>query len=69
MFSNTLCFAQFPKTNTWYHLINQGHQQNHQKDELLSNDWFNIAYDSANKEKQYKEPSFKKQTNCQWTLD
>jgi len=31
--------------------------------------WFIVSYDSANKQKQYKKPSRKKETNCQRTLE
>jgi len=32
-------------------------------------DWFVVSYDSANQQKQYKEPSRNKETYCQWILE
>jgi len=32
-------------------------------------DCFIVSYDTANKQKQYKEPSRKKEANCQWMLE
>jgi len=29
--------------------------------------WFIVSYDSTDKQKQYKESSRNKETNCQWT--